>query len=141
MRDSYGFTSPNQLGTGAAKAPPAAECVLGWGPLGPAIPPFHRLHRDPVANRELICNQYLPQWGMLFIEKFVITRNVQAQSTEMLLEARDSFQAANANDFHGAHLSVGLMQACSWTPLLPYTGFNEEREAEGHRQLRGEATC
>src|ERR1700722_17660018 len=57
----HGFSAANQFGAAFAEARPAPQHVVGNAARAGAVPPFHGLHRETVANA-LAVNQDVPDW-------------------------------------------------------------------------------
>ncbi len=71
--DSCGFTAPDELGAALAKVPPAPKGVLAWQPIGSAIPAFHGVSAEAVADAEAILKcVWLCQRGSLAVLKNLI---------------------------------------------------------------------
>ena len=61
VTDGYRFSAPDQFGAAASELLPAAESVFTWIAFSSAVPAFHGVYRDAVADLDLSFHQRLPQ--------------------------------------------------------------------------------
>src|SRR6185437_8012227 len=87
VADCNRFSTPNQLRATLSKAVPAAERAVGWLAIGGAVPSFHWLNRDAIANRDSGTSQRLDQRRIYAGEWLLVTWNVHAEEPQMLPKA------------------------------------------------------
>src|SRR6266850_2491757 len=79
-----------------------------------AIPPFHRMHGDPVANLDSAARDRPSQRRIGSAEQLAIARNRQAQRVNVILKTRDFLHCSQPQNGECAHTSIARI--CSLIP-------------------------
>src|ERR1700680_1937274 len=101
--DRHRLSTPDQFRTAAAEALPAPDRVLARVAVRQAVPPFHGLNCDPVANFDSTADQWHPQWRLRSTQKLAITGERQTERLQMFLETRHVLHCPEPQDWLCAH--------------------------------------
>lgn len=93
-----GLATPDQFPATAAKMTPPPQRVLGRIAIGRAIPAFHRLHGDVVADLDCAALNRSPQWRFTTHQNLVITRDRKLTRIHVLPELRNFLERPQAQN-------------------------------------------
>src|ERR1700732_1082217 len=106
MGNRDGFFAPDQLAGASAGAPPPPSRMLRRRPVRSCAPPLHRLHRDPIADREWTSFQRPAQRRLRSGQELKIARDLQVEGLQVILEASNVFQTPDAKDCCSSHTAL-----------------------------------
>ena len=98
--DGHGFAAANQLGPALAESRPTPENILRRAAGARAIPAFHRLHGEAVADLFAVDGDRINRTaqrraGACF--NFILARQRQAEGGEMSAKIPGGFEGRNAD--------------------------------------------
>src|SRR5438093_7790510 len=86
MAHCHCFATPDQLRTARAEAPPTSKRQLSRASIRCPVPAFHRLDRETIAQDKVIDLQGLRERGSITGDQILITRNRDAQLSQVPLK-------------------------------------------------------
>ena len=89
MADCDRLSTPNQFAAAASEATPPAKCIFGRSAIGRAVPAFHRLNCNTIADLEWTANQRSTKRRLCSSQQLFIARNPKAQIFQMSAKSID----------------------------------------------------
>ena len=86
MIDGNCFAAPDEFGTALPETPPAAKRVFTWLAVVGAVPAFHRVDGDAVADFKIAAVNRLEQRGGWPMLELFIAGDVQAKLLQIRFE-------------------------------------------------------
>jgi hypothetical protein len=99
----HGFSAPDKFRAAAAEAPPSVDRVLARVAVRRAVPAFHRMNGEAVADRDPVTHERLCQGRIRSTDQFLIARDREAERIQMLLEVRHVAQASQTYQLTRVH--------------------------------------
>src|SRR5262249_8580988 len=96
----HGFAATDQFGAAGSEPPPSPDNPIGHPASRCAVPTFHGLDGKTISDAfSVYANQFqrLRQRGISVSNYFVITRNLDAQCSQMGSEILGAFKRRNAS--------------------------------------------
>src|SRR6185312_14748376 len=147
-----GFAAPDELGARQAEAAPAAFGVLGRVAVALAVPAFHRMHGEAVADRHAVDLDRRAERRLRPVRDNVVARHVEPERGDVITKSGDAVERACLGiiaELHNlppnlffasgalAHRDVGPDDVDAMLPAVVALLFAEELPAEGDRERCG----
>ena len=100
-----GLAAPQQFGAGKTEAPPTAFGVLGRATIALAIPAFHRLNRQTMADGHAVEFERRTERRLRAMRDDVVARHIEPERLQVVAKSGDAVERASFGviaEFHAS---------------------------------------